>query len=251
MSIHEKLQQLYLCDQQLRGIRKRLDSASSRLKSQQSKLGQLGSQRQEIASQLKSAQVKASTGEGQMKDLDQKIDHLREQMNHVKNNKEYSAFLIEVSTFKNEKDKLEEVVLGQMGQVDRLVRELKEVEGKYLEQEKVVAAAQAEVDIRGAEIRDQLEEITSKRAMAEGAVPSDARTIFNKLLYLHEGEAMATVVEENRRYNEYSCGGCCISIPVERVSGLMNRQEEIICCPNCGRILYLDEEFKASMDVGE
>lgn len=247
MSLQEKLQQLFLLDQHIRGIRKRLDQAAARHKTQQAKLGQFRSQRQELASQLKMAQVKSASADNQIKDLQQRIDRLRDQMNNVKSNKEYSAVLIEVNTLKLEKGKLEDAALELMGQVERLQQELQEIEARCQQQEKLAASAHAEVDASQAEIKDQLDELTAKRVAAESQVPAEALAVFNRLAYEHEGEVMAAVVEEDRRSNDYSCGGCYISIPIERVNALMTHLDQIVCCPNCGRILYLDEEFKASM----
>ncbi len=53
MSLQAKLRSLFLLDQQLRGLRSRLDAATARSRAQQTKLERLAQQRREIADQHK------------------------------------------------------------------------------------------------------------------------------------------------------------------------------------------------------
>jgi len=173
----------------------------------------------------------------------------REQMNSVKNNKEYSALLLEVNTIKADKAKLEEQTLEQMGKVETITTEVQQVATKAGEQEKLVAVAVAEVTSCRNEISAQLAALTTRRDAAAQLVPAEALTAFNRLAHVHDGEAMAPVIEESRRHMEYSCGGCYMSIPVERVNALTKEGDQVVCCTNCGRILFLEQELKASMGI--
>ncbi|MEX0775913.1 MAG: C4-type zinc ribbon domain-containing protein [Phycisphaeraceae bacterium] len=248
MSLHEKLRQLFLLDQQVRGLRMRLDAAEKSLGIQQTRLARLQQQRQELADQHKQIKTKASVLEHQTRDMDEHANRLREQMNSVRNNKEYSALLLEVNTIKLEKGKIEDQALEQMGEADKLDVQVKEIEAKVAEQEKLMAGSAAEVERAKAEVGERLTEANHQREAAAGQVPDDARTIYDRLAHVYEGEAMAAVVEESKRHREYSCGGCYLSIPVERVNALLVR-DEVVCCPGCGRMLYLDEILKASSKV--
>ena len=246
MSLQDKLRQLFLLDKQVRGLRTRLNSATSRLTVQQSKLSQLTQQQEELKVQLKQTQAKASDLEGQVKESEQRIDHLRDQMQSVKSNKEYSAVLLEVNTLKDEKSKIEDEAIEQLGQIDRLKQDLDENLQRLATQQKLVDGAQADVDKSRAEIGHRLEELMVERDQAASEIPDDARTAFDRIADQHEGETMASVSEENRRHREYSCGGCYMSIPIERFNALMIQSDQIVCCPSCGRILFVDQELKAS-----
>ena len=249
MSLHVRLRELFLLDQQVRGLRTRLVAAETRQRALQGKADRLSQQRTELVSQHKMLQAKAGGFELQAREFEDRITRLREQMNTVTNNKEYSALLIEVNTMKLEKGKVEDQALEQMSQVETVAAELKELDEKLAEQNKLVGIAKAEVEAAGAEIAGQLAEVTQKRNAAEQQVPEEALNLFNRLADMHEGEALAPVIEESRRHMEYSCGGCYMSIPVERVNALSTRTDQAVCCPNCGRILFLDPELKASMGI--
>jgi predicted nucleic acid-binding Zn-ribbon protein len=172
-------------------------------------------------------------------------------MNSVKNNKEYSALLIEVNTIKVEKAKVEEQALEQMGKVEAVAGESQQVAGKAAAQEKLLTVAAGEVESCRAQIGTQLAELTKRRDAAAAEVPGDALTTFERSAKVHDGEAMAPVIEESRRHLEYSCGGCYMSIPVEQVNALTKEVTQLVCCTNCGRILFLEEELKSSMGINK
>ncbi len=247
MTLQENLRKLYLLDQQVRGIRTRLDHANDRLHAQKVKLTQFNQQQAEMGDQLKHTQAKASALENQSEGIEQRIAHLRQQMQIVKSNKEYSAILIEVNTLKLDKGKLEDEALEQLNQAERLSGELQDIQSRVAEQEKLVEAAASDVQTCKADIGQQLDDLTSRRAEAEQDIPESIRSVFNRMADMHEGEAMATVTEESRRHMEYACGGCYMSIPVERVNALMTQQDQLVLCPSCNRILYLDQDLKASI----
>jgi predicted nucleic acid-binding Zn-ribbon protein len=244
--MQEKLRSLFLIDSQLRGLRGRLDSGVSRLEKVKGKLDQLKRQHSELSEQVKQHQVKASSLEKQAQGADDRVNTLREQMNNVKSNKEYSALLLEVNTLKLDKGKIEEEALKAMEKVEQLKGEAPALDAKIDEQDKLVKGAVTEVEAARAEVGQQVDELTAKRAAAEQELPPDVRTQFNKLANMHEGEAMASVHEESRRHMEYTCSGCYIILPAERLNRLMRRPDEVVTCPSCGRILYLEEELKAS-----
>lgn len=247
MSLQDQLREFFKLDQRVRSLRTRLDAALARQKAQETKLQQLTQQRDELANQVKQAKVKASELEKQVNEIDSRVTHLREQMNSVKNNKEYSALLVEVSTIKNDKGKLEEEALTQLNQVDLLSTSLAGAEEKVAAQLKIVEVARQEVEARRSEVGAQLDEATRDRDAAGEKVPVDARTVFLKQASIHDGEAMAAVVEEDRKNLEYSCGGCYIGLPIERVSTTISKPDTIVTCPSCGRILYADKELRDSM----
>lgn len=251
MSLQEQLRELFRLDQRVRGLRTRLDAAIALHKTQKTKLDAFTRQRDELTLQIKHAKVKATELERQVNEIDTRINHLREQMNSVKNNKEYSALLIEVNTIKNDKGKLEEETLQQLTQVDMLAASLESAQQKVTDQEKLVQVAQQEVDARQLEVGQQLDEATRERDEAHAKVPADARAVFQKQASIHDGEAMAAVVEEDRRHLEYSCEGCYMGLPIERVNTVISQPDAIVTCPSCGRILYADKQFRQAMSAGK
>jgi predicted nucleic acid-binding Zn-ribbon protein len=111
--------------------------------------------------------------------------------------------------------------------------------------------AQHEVETARAEVGQQLEELQRQRAAAAQDVAPETRAIFNRLADDYEGEALAPVIEENRRRMEYTCGGCYMGIPAERVNTLMTKRDELVQCPACRRILYLEASLRESISTAK
>lgn len=247
MSLQDQLHELFLLDQQVRGLRSRLDAGVRRQQAQQNKLEQLQQQHQELADQLRHARSSAQALEKQSNDVEQRITKLRDRMNSVTSNKEYSALLVEVNTLKVEKGKLEDQALEQMSQVETLQQRTGEVEQKVAAQTKLVAGAAAEVAQAREEVGARLDDLTAQRDAAAEAIPPEPRALFERVSRSFEGDGMADVEEENRRRMEYNCGGCYLSLPIECVNALMMRPDELVTCPNCSRILYMKPELKSAL----
>jgi predicted nucleic acid-binding Zn-ribbon protein len=245
MPLAEQLYDLYLLDKQVRGMSSRLDAANRRLQLQQNRLAQLEQQHSELADQLLHTRAKATELEKQADEFEQRIGTDRDRMNSANNNKEFSALLIEVNTLKTDKGKVEDEALEQMTHIDTLEQELSEMAARVEQQSKLVNSALGDVETCRSEVGDQLEQLGGQRSVAEQNLPTSARSQFNRIAEMHEGEAMAQVVETSRRNKEYTCGGCYLSMPFERLNALMNT-DEIVTCPSCGRILYLETKLKAS-----
>lgn len=244
MALQDQLRELFLLDQQVRGMRSRLDAAIRRKELQSNRLQQLRMQEQELAGQAKLVQAKAASLEHQSSDIEQRIVRHREQMNSVKNNKEYSALLVEVNTLKVEKGKVEDQALEHMGQVEEINGRVAEVREKIAAQEALVKQAEAEVEEAKQEVGGKLDELTTQRDAAAEAVPAETRALFDRLARSYEGEAMAEVHEQDRRRMEYTCGGCFLSLPIERVNSVMMKPDQPTTCTNCGRILYMPQELR-------
>lgn len=248
--MQKKLYELFLADQQLKGMRSRLDAALKRHQVQKTRLSQLQQQKNELTQQHLAAQANAQSFEHQARDMEAKVEHLRQQMNAVRNNKEYSALLVEVNTLKIEKGKMEEQALGRMEEVDRFAGLVRDVETRLVEQQKLTALAEQEVQKSKTDLGHDIEKLTAARQTAAEQLTPDLLDIYEKAARTHDDGAMAEVIEEDRRHMEYTCGGCYMSIPVELLNSLLSKNDKPAICPNCGRLLYVADQLKTSLNEG-
>ncbi len=249
MGLNDALRKLNLVDTQLRGLDSRLSGARRHAKTQAAKLDQLQQQARELTQQLKTAQAAAATLENEINSANERIDQLRERMNTVTNNKEYSAMLVEVNTLKADRSKVEDRQLEVMSQVESHQAELEGVQEAIAEQTKITQMAEKELADRTAEVSEQIDQLKQERGAAASEVPAEALTVFDRLADTYEGEAMAPIIEEDRRRLEYVCGGCYMQIPVEKVNQLVTA-DQLVRCTSCSRILYLESELKEAMGSG-
>lgn len=168
-----------------------------------------------------------------------RVDHLREQLNSVKTNKEYAAILSEMNNDRADLNKIETAALERMGAIDTLKAELVELE-------KVCASEQSRLNDLAAifeETRstysDRLTRLEQQRDELMTSQEEKTRSMFARLSERYEGEVMARVVRTHPRRDDFLCEGCNMTIVTERASALMSR-DEVITCRNCGRILYIE-----------
>jgi predicted nucleic acid-binding Zn-ribbon protein len=249
MTLQDQIYELFLLEKQVRGLNRRLEVATYQHTQMQTKLNRLETQHAELSSQLKHTQAHASTLEHQARDVEIRIEALREQMATVTNNKEYSALLIEVNTLKLSKGKIEEEALVQMEQVESLQKQLAELDTQVAQQKKLVSVAEGEVQSRKTEVGAELAERTAKRDEAASGIAPDIKNAFDRLCDQHDGEALAPAVEDNAKRMEYSCGGCYMTIPLERVNSLFTQPNTLTTCPSCQRFLYVDDVLREQMDA--
>lgn len=246
MALTDALRELFLIDQQVRGLESRMEGARRHVAAQQTKLDQLTRQQNTLLDQLRQVQAAEAGFEKEAAALDEKISRLREQMNSVKTNKEYSALLVEVNTFKADKAKHEEKALELLTQVDGLKKQVEQVAGQLAEVQKIKELGERDLGARRAEVGEQLDEVRRRRTAAAANVPGEALSLFEKLSDSTEGEAMAPVQLDDPRRMEFTCGGCYMSVPPEVVNRLY-AAEKLVQCPSCRRILFLEDSVKEAM----
>jgi len=249
MTLSDTVKDLFLIDQQLRGLESRLDGARTHVRAQQIKLEKYRAEQADLANQLRHTQAAEANLETDAAAADQRIAKLRDQMNAAANNKEYSALLVEVNTVKVDKGKVEEQALELMAQIEQLKSQAEEAAARVEEQKRILAHAEKELADRQAEVGERLEELRQQRSRAASNVPPSDLATFERIADMLDGEAMCPVVQDDPRRMEYTCGGCYISIPVETVNRLCTSPQKLHHCPSCRRILYLENEMKTAMGV--
>lgn len=247
MSVQEKLRELFLLDQQVRGLRSRVDSASRRLAAQRAKLDQQQRQAAELHDQLQQGKAAAANLAVDSKAAEERIEKVRQAMTSVRSNKEYSALLVEVNTLKLEKDKIGEKEIEQMTRVEDLEARHGEIDAKVAEQQKLVDGAEKEVAEGEAEISGQLDTLVKERDAAAAPIEDGTLAMYRKLLNDYEGEALAEIEEQDRRRMEYTCGACFMSLPIQVVNATLTATDQPVVCSSCQRILYVSLELKDAL----
>lgn len=241
MTVTASLLRLFRVDQQLRGLRTRLDAADRFHKEQLRQYDELLTRLATLQNQVKTAKVGIGGDESEVAGIDARIAKIRDQMNAAKTNKEYSAFLTELNALKAQKDACEERELGQMEKVQELEKQIGEVTAQRDERVKIVEQAKTDRDTKQSEIQGRLDELTADRAKLAGEVPKDALRVFEELVAKRGDEAMAHVEVLNARDHEYTCAACMMTLPVETLNHIS--RGTLTRCVNCQCILFVDGEL--------
>jgi len=243
MALTAKLLRLYQVDKQVRGLQSRVKTAERFLTLRERELTELDAKRESLQTQARQLQATTHNDESEIKGIDERIEKLREQLNSATTNKQYSALLTEVNTFKADKSTIEERALESMTRLEEVKAQLEEIESRRTDLVKLRDHAAAERDEKAAEIKTRLDELKKERESAAAELPADVLADFESEVEFREDDVMAPIEEMNRRAMEYCCGACQVLLPMELVSssisgGAINK------CSNCGAYLYIEEETR-------
>src|SRR5436190_18775524 len=151
------LVKLYDADQKLREAQGRLDATTRNVRIHERRVRDLTDRIHTSQTDLNKKQAHAGTLDVDLKSRDAHIEKLRTQQQQAKNNKEYQAFLIEISTGKVDRNKVEEDAIKVLEGIEKMQAELKGLQEQLQgEQDKATtmksqitgqtAALQAEID---------------------------------------------------------------------------------------------------------
>lgn len=191
---------------------------------------------------LESAKHKAKQLEADRKQLELEVVDRQEriaryslQQFQTKRNEEYKALSHEIETCKREISRLEDQQLELMEQADsgqRLVREATEHAALARRESERILTDLAQ---REQVLQKQLAELQVGRAALAGAVEPDLLARYERLRRT-KGERAVVGVEHG------ACGGCHVGLPAQVILGCRSAQE-LVQCPNCGRILFYTRDM--------
>jgi uncharacterized protein len=183
-------------------------------------------------------QLKAQRLESDIRQHEEHVGKLREQLNSTRTTREYAAILTEMNTAKADSSKVEEQALEALQGVDRTKTELQQLEDQRGGLLQRIERARQALDAFVAQNKDQLHELEKRKEELAQDIPGMILTKFERVAEYHEGDAMAEIQKPRPKRDEFVCGGCHMTITNEAVNALMTR-DDLQTCNNCGRILYL------------
>lgn len=149
----------------------------------------------------------------------------------VTNPRELGQIEQKVAEYKHLAGKLEDEILQLMEQDETLGKQISVLKKKKAACERELAALKtaasqklAEISIEIMEVENELREITPK-------VPEEWLARYQKIAGSHNGIGIAQVKAGN-------CGACHVSLSDMLLQKVKRGDDVIVCCENCGRILY-------------
>jgi len=163
----------------------------------------------------------------------EKIKRSERRLLGIKNQKEYNALSREVKLGKKVASEIEEAILEFMGELESLKKTLERKESEYAECEATLLAKKAEAEQITATSQKALAALEAEREKLVAQVESD---FLKKYRMLKKARGKAVAEMQNG-----TCTGCNMAIPPQLNIRVL-KQEEMITCPNCHRILYVKPE---------
>ncbi len=163
----------------------------------------------------------------------EKIKKSERRLLSIKNQKEYNALSREVKLGKKVAGEIEDSILTLMAEIESLKKTLDKKENEYQESEQSLLAKKDQSEAVTKEAKSALVGLNTEK---EGIASSLDRDFLKRYQIVKKARGTALAELQNG-----SCTGCHIAIPPQLNIRLL-KQEEMITCPNCNRILYVKPE---------
>ena len=172
--------------------------------------------------------------EHQLQDLEGKISKYNDQSREVKTNEQYRAILHEIQTVKTHIGDVEEKILLEMEASDVLEKQIRDEEKAFGSHKAEFEARRATLSAERGGLTAERDRLTAESEKAQKEIPPDALNIYNTLAKIRSGVAMARALDER-------CMACNVRIRPQVFSDV-RKNNQIIQCESCKRILYYVEE---------
>ena len=182
--------------------------------------------------------------DGDLKELEARINKLSIQLNIIKTNREYAAIQHEIMGAKADKSRIEDEILTMMDQMESQQREIQELAARKAEaaeevkrRKQVIKEAIQDAEARILRLKEE------RNALCE-RIPTDLRQPYERLHKGTAGRALSAC-------RNFVCERCRMSLTANTVNLLM-AGNNLIYCQSCGRILYLPEgeDMQGGKDAG-
>ncbi len=161
---------------------------------------------------------------------DGEIKKLDGQLGAVKTNKEYSTILQEIANIKADKGMLEEKILADWDNVEKLNRHREEEKGILDQEQTKTNQEKSTIQSEAKEAEEKIKQLKEERKNILMPVSREIKELYEKILAKREGVALAKIDGEN-------CGGCQFLLRPQIINEV-KIQENVTLCERCTRILY-------------
>lgn len=163
----------------------------------------------------------------------EKIKRSERRLLAIKNQKEYNALSREVKLGKKVVGELEEAILGMMTELEGLKKTLERKEPEYETLEKALHEKKAEAETITAAAESALVGLNLKRERISQGIEREYLKRYDTVKKVR-GNAIAEM-------QNGICNACHMAVPPQLNIRVL-KQEEMILCPSCHRILYVKPE---------
>lgn len=191
---------------------------------------------------LKYAQDRVSGYETEEQDLKEKIRQYKTTQAGAKTNREYQQFTMQIENVERDLDAAANNQLAAMDSLPAAEKRLADAQAKFDEEKGSIDAFCAEIDERMAAVAEELKERRAERVEKAAAVDDPQFKLYYERIRLKRWPAVVPLTHDS------VCDGCHLVQPpsvgqlasANARNGAEGRQQRIVACTMCGRILYAE-----------
>jgi predicted nucleic acid-binding Zn-ribbon protein len=162
--------------------------------------------------------------------IDTRMAKFEEHKAAVKTNQEFQALNHEIEVAQTGKSALEDQIITLMDEADTLTAALKAAEATLADQKKSADASRAALQADRTTQEAEIARLTAERKTATASIPAALLTRYDQIARNRKGIAVAAMIAGH-------CTACHVRLR-PHVEQQVRRNDSIITCDSCQRILY-------------
>jgi predicted nucleic acid-binding Zn-ribbon protein len=196
-----------------------------------------------IKARLATAAEKRRAEEKEVAGVQTRLAKYKDQLLEVKTNREYTAMLHEIEAAQNDIRAREDRILEVMMETDELNAGIKKSEAELKTAEKEIAAERAVLETEQAGLQAEIDRTTAEREKLVADIDRHVLAIFETTAKGRKGVAVAEA-------KDGLCTICHVRLRPQ-VFNEVRKNESIIQCDSCRRILYFAGSTETSAPVSQ
>jgi len=211
--------------------KRRIAAHPQRLADADTRLAQAKEAVEAARARLKVSQEARREQEKEAATYQSRLSKFKDQLSAIKTNREYQAMQLEIETAQRDLGVVEERVIERMVEADGLNGEVKKAEQALAAQQKEVDAEKKTLAEELATVEVALKDATEQRAALVRSLPAPLVNLFEQVSRARKGVALALATRDGL------CSACHVRLRPQ-VFQEVRRNDQIIQCGHCNRILY-------------
>ncbi len=219
-------------DKEIDAFEPQIEEANYNYEAALAKSQSIKSDIENLTNEVKEDQVKKAKNELHLKELSAKLEENAKKSAEVKTEREMKSLQLEEEiakeqiTFANEEiERLDKIIDAKNDQKESAKESLVEVESN-------LESVKADVDKKLSKINEDRQEVFKTKEKLLGDINQKGLAFYQKIRRWAKNSTVVKVEDQ-------ACMGCNMLINDKTYADVI-RAEDIINCPHCGRILYMD-----------
>ena len=236
----DRLRELQDADRELRRLEQKKSAHDRGAKVRADQIKKHQEHIEALKAEQRQARMAADRKELEVRQKRADIERLRQQQMQIKDNRQYQILQNEIKFAELAIGKLEDDVLNDYEDIETVDRELAQAQEELKQHQQELETLRRECEAKKDSVDAEIQTCRARRNEIAATLPPDVVRQFDRIADRLDGEALAAVVLDEVE-GTYVCTGCNMSVTQNTYVQLRGRIEKLVTCPNCTRILYVED----------
>ncbi|MCX6073587.1 MAG: zinc ribbon domain-containing protein [Campylobacterales bacterium] len=228
----KQLIDLSLIDKEIDAFEPQIDEANLQYDALLAAKNSIVSEISTLSGEIKDEQVKKQKNELHLAELSDKLESNTKKSGEIKTEREMKSLQLEEEIAKEQVNFANEEIARLEKLIEHKKAKTSDLEDKAAEIEGKLVGVKADVDVKLAKIDEDRKVIFGKKEILVGEMNQKGLSFYQKIRRWAKNTTAVPVRNQ-------ACMGCYMAISDKVYSDII-KGEEIVTCPHCGRLLYLE-----------